>query len=83
MQANRWGSEHQQRSVDTLVGRSMVETQHDIFRWCVLNRDIIVARPPEVYRVTKLPTIGLYFCLVAQCGGQSGTRFNLHRQFLM
>jgi len=83
MQANRWGSEHQHRSVDTLVARSMVETQHDIFRWCVLNRDIIVALTPEVYRVTKLPTISLSFCLVAQCGRQSGTRFNLHRQFLM
>jgi hypothetical protein len=63
--------------------QSHLETQHDIFRSFVLNRDIVVARPPEVYRATKSPATGLYFCPVAQCGGQSGTRFNLRRHFLM
>ncbi len=36
-----------------------------------------------VYRATELPATGLYFCPVAQRGRQSGTRFNLHRHFLM
>ncbi len=60
-----------------------METQHDIFRLFVLNRDIVVARPPVVYHATKLPATGLYFCPVAQCGGQLGTRFNLCCHFLM
>ena len=63
--------------------RSHLETQHNIFWSFVLNRDIVVARLPGVYRATESPTTGLYFCLVAQCGGQSGTRFNLRRHFLM
>ena len=63
--------------------RSHLETQHDIFRSFVLNRDIVVARPPEVYRAMESPTTGLYFCLLVQRGGQSGTRFNLRRPFLM
>jgi hypothetical protein len=63
--------------------QSHLETQHDIFRSFVLNRDILVARPPEVYRATKSPATDLYFCPVAQCGGRLGTRFNLRRHFLM
>jgi hypothetical protein len=63
--------------------QSHMETQHDIFRSLVLNRDIVVARPPVVYHATKLPATGLYFCLVAQCSGRSGTRFNIRRHFLM
>ena len=49
----------------------------------VLNWDIIIARAPEVYCATESPATGLYFCPVAQCGGQSGTRFNLRHHFLM
>ena len=45
--------------------------------------DIVVAPPPEVYRAIELPTTGLYFCPVVQCGGQSGTRFNLRPHVLM
>ncbi len=63
--------------------QSHLETQHDIFQLFLLNRDILVARPPVVYRATKSPATGLYFCPVAQCGGQLGTRFNLRRHFLM
>jgi len=62
---------------------SHLETQQNIFRSFVLNWDIVIARAPEVYHVTESPTTGLYFCPVAQCGGQSGTRFNLRRHFLM
>jgi hypothetical protein len=63
--------------------QSHLETQHNIFWLFVLNRDIVIARPPEVYHATKSPTTGLYFCPVAQCGGQTGTRFSLHHHFLM
>ncbi len=63
--------------------QSHLETQHDIFWSFVLNRDIVVARPPEVYHANKSPATGLYFCPMAQCGGRSGTRFNLRRHFLM
>jgi hypothetical protein len=63
--------------------QSHLETQHNIFWLFVLNRDIVIARPPEVYRATKSPTTGLYFCPVAQCGGQLGTRFSLRHHFLM
>jgi hypothetical protein len=63
--------------------QSHLETQHDIFWSFVLNRDIVVAQPPEVYCATELPATGLYFCLVAQCGGRLGTRFNLRCHFLM
>jgi hypothetical protein len=60
-----------------------METQQDIFRSFVLNRDIVVAQTPVVYRATKLPATGLYFCPVAQCGGRLVTRFNLRCHFLM
>jgi hypothetical protein len=95
MQANRRGSEtstkKRQRVGCKVCGASLtaesfrnhMETQHDIFRSFVLNRDIIVAQPPVVYHATKLPATGLYFCPVAQCGGRLGTRFNLRRHFLM
>ncbi len=63
--------------------RSHLETQHDIFQSFVLNRDIVVARPPEVYRATESPATGLYFRPVAQCGRQLSTRFNLCCHFLM
>jgi len=59
------------------------EEYHYIFRLFILNRDIVIARMPVVYRATELPATGLYFCPVAQCGGQLGTRFNLRRHFLM
>ncbi len=36
-----------------------------------------------VYPATKSPTTGIYSCLVPQCGGKSGTRFNLHCHVLM
>jgi hypothetical protein len=57
--------------------RSHLETQHDIFWLFVLNRDIAIARPAEVYRAIKAPDIGIYCCLVPLCPGKSSTRFNL------
>jgi hypothetical protein len=63
--------------------QSHLETQHNIFRLFVLNRDIVVAQPPEDYHATKSPATGLYFCPVAQCGGHLGTRFSLRHHFFM
>jgi hypothetical protein len=63
--------------------RSHLETQHDIFRSFVLNRDIIIAHPAEVYRAIDAPATGIYYCPVPQCWGFSSTRYNLRQHFLM
>jgi hypothetical protein len=57
--------------------------QHDIYQLFVLNRDIIPDQDNLVYHATESPATGIYSCLVPQCGGMSGTRFNLHHHFLM
>jgi hypothetical protein len=44
--------------------RSCLETQHDIFWLFVLNRDIAIARPAEVYYAIEAPDTGIYCCLV-------------------
>ncbi len=62
---------------------SHLETQHDIFWLFVLNRDIIVACPAEVFPAIKMPTTGIYYCPVPQCAGTSSTRFSLRQHFLM
>jgi hypothetical protein len=63
--------------------RSHLETQHDIFWLFVLNQDITIARPAEVYRAIKAPNTGIYCCPVPLCPGILSTRFNLRQQFLM
>jgi hypothetical protein len=63
--------------------QSHLETQHDIFLLFVLNRDIVIARPAEVYHAIEAPDTGIYCCPVPLCLGQSSTRFNLRRHFLM
>jgi hypothetical protein len=63
--------------------QSHLETQHNICRSFVLNRDLVLERAAVVYRATELPATGIYSCLVPQCGGHSGTRFNLRQHFLM
>jgi hypothetical protein len=49
----------------------------------VLNRDLVSERAADVYHATELPATGIYSWPVPQCGGHSGTRFNLRRHFLM
>jgi hypothetical protein len=49
----------------------------------VLNQDLVPERAAVVYCATELPATGIYLCPVPQCGGHSGTRFNLHQHFLM
>jgi hypothetical protein len=63
--------------------RSHLETQHNIYRSFVLNRDLVPERAAVVYRATESPATGIHSCPVPQCGGHSGTRFNLRRHFLM
>jgi hypothetical protein len=63
--------------------RSHLEMQHNIFWSFVLNQDLAPERAAAVYPATELPATGIYLCLVPQCGGHSGTRFNLCRHFLM
>jgi hypothetical protein len=87
MLANKQGSAQQRRSVNALLARFVAPALQ-------LNPSEAIWRPsttssgrlystPVVYCATKSPATGLYFCPVAQCGGQSGTRFNLRRHFLM
>jgi hypothetical protein len=63
--------------------KSHLETQHDFYRSFVFNRDIVPDRDAVVYHAVESPTTGIYSCPVPQCGGESGTRFNLCRHFLM
>jgi hypothetical protein len=57
--------------------RNHLETQHNIFWSFVINQDLAPERAAFVYRATELPATGIYLCPVPQCGGHSGTRFNL------
>ncbi len=57
--------------------------QHNIHRSLVLNRDIVPDQDAVAYRATEYPATGIYSCPVLQCGGKSGTRFNLRCHFLM
>jgi hypothetical protein len=57
--------------------QSHLETQHDIFWSFVLNQDIAIARPVEVYRAIKVPDTSIYCCPVPLCPGRLSTRFNL------
>jgi hypothetical protein len=63
--------------------RSHLETQHHIFWLFVLNRDIVIAHPAEVYPAIKVPATGTYYCPVLQCGGFLSTRYNLRQHFMM
>jgi hypothetical protein len=63
--------------------QSHLETQNGIFWSFVLNRDIAIARPSEVYHAIKAPDTGIYCCPVPMCPGKSSTRFNLRRHFFM
>ncbi len=63
--------------------QSHLETQKDIFWSFILNQDIAIACPAEVYRAIKVPDTGIYCCPVPLCPGRLSTRFNLRRPFFM
>ncbi len=54
-----------------------LEMQHDIVWLSVLNWDLAPEQAAVVYRATESPATGIYLCPVPQCGGHSGTGFNL------
>jgi hypothetical protein len=54
--------------------QSHLESQHDVFCSMVLQRDIVVDRPPVVYLAIKLLGAGTYFCLVPHCIGKASTK---------
>ncbi len=49
----------------------------------MLNRDLVSEQAAVIYHATELQATGIYSCPVPQCGGHSGTRFNLSQHFLM
>jgi hypothetical protein len=59
-----------------------LETQYDVYWSIVLNRDLVEEHPAVVYRAIALSTTGRYFCSVANCVGETSTRWNLRWHFL-
>ena len=62
--------------------QSHLETQHDIFRSMVLQRDIRIERQPVIYRAIESIAVGKYFCPIPLCDGGASTKWNLRRHFL-
>ncbi len=61
----------------SLVARSYqsdLESQHDVFRSMVLQRDIMVSHPAVVYPAIELLGAGKYFCPVPHCVGEASTK---------
>ena len=69
----------QEVSAESLT--SHLETQHNIFRSFVLNRDLVVEREPMVHNTTYLYYSKRYHCPVPGCTGGESTKWNLHRHF--
>ena len=66
-------------SAASLTGH--LESQHDVFRSFVLNRDLEIDRDPNVYRANFSVATNAYQCPVPGCSGQSTTKWNLRRHF--
>jgi hypothetical protein len=62
--------------------QSHLESQHAVFCSMVIQRDIVVDRPPVVYRAIKLLGAGTYFCPVPHCIGEASTKWALRWHFL-
>jgi hypothetical protein len=48
----------------------------------VLKQEIVVDRPPVIYRAIKLIAVGKYICPVLRCGGKVSTKWNFRHHFL-
>ena len=59
-----------------------LETQHDVYRSFVLNRDLEGERPPATFRADEDTETGSYCCPVPGCCGGAHTRFTLRRHFV-
>jgi hypothetical protein len=62
--------------------QSHLETQHDIFQSMVLQREIMVDRPPVIYRAIKSTAVDKYICPVPRCGGKASMKWNFRQHFL-
>jgi hypothetical protein len=62
--------------------QSHLESQHDIFCSMVLQRDIMVNRPPVIYRAIESLGTGTYICPVPHCVGKASTKWALRWHFL-
>jgi hypothetical protein len=48
----------------------------------VLQREIVVNRPPVIYRAIESIAVGKYICPVPRCSGEASTKWNFQRHFL-
>jgi hypothetical protein len=62
--------------------QSHLESQHNVFRSMVLQREIEVDCPPVIYHAIKSIAAGTYLCPVPHCVGEPSTKWNLRRHFL-
>ena len=69
-------------SLPTGSYQSHLESQHDVFRSMVLQRDIMVDPPAVIYRAIKSLGVGTYFCPVPHCVGKARTKWALRWHFL-
>ncbi len=58
-----------------------LETQHNIYRSFVLNRDLEGGHPPATFRAEEDTKTSLYCCPVPGCCGGAHTRYTLHQHF--
>ncbi|KAL7427260.1 hypothetical protein ACHAXH_000579 [Discostella pseudostelligera] len=62
--------------------RSHLETQHDVFRSFVLNRELEGDQPAATFRADVDTTTSLYYCPVPGCPGEASTPISLRRHFI-
>jgi hypothetical protein len=48
----------------------------------VFQREIVVNRPPVIYRAIKSAAVGKYICPVPRCSSKASTKWNFQRHFL-
>ena len=57
---------------------SHLETQHGVYRSRVINQELLLGRPAEVYVARECTTVGLkFFCPIPGCTGWATTKQNL------
>jgi len=69
---------------DTMQRQSLyrhLETQHDIFRSRVIDRDLLLEHEEETFTVWQSPEDGQFHCPVPACIGLAQTPWNLRRHF--
>jgi hypothetical protein len=62
--------------------QSHLETQHDVFRSFVLNRELEGDQPAATFRADVDTASGSYYCPVPNCYGVASTPFALRRHFI-